>query len=319
MLRSWTRFALLIVAVLAAALLLTACDTNATTTASCGFVVGDGHSGHDAKLHRVVYPGQSTHVGDSEDISYVPCNSRNYLINDGSVFNANGEQLGDRHQLIEATTKTGVPINIAVSAYWTLNQSESAMRAFYNVCFKYRCASSKDTGGDVNFATPGWNGMLAEDFGPALDRVARLAAVNVEDSIWQLQNPEQYQTLSDAMSAGFADVIRATLGYQDDLFCGSGNSVWSDPNKPGEGEFTCSPVRIVVDKVERGEIQADESTEGVLTINQMRLSNATALYGPDAGYWLGLQDTIEKCKTAGTTCIINIGGGPVAVPTNQTP
>lgn len=301
-------------------LIAAACAPNqATTTASCAFVFGTGGI-YDANLHYVVYPGQRIELRSGEAISYVPCNSRNYIVNDGTQVNANGDKVGDRHQLIEATTKTGVPITVAARALWTLNQTDTAMRSFYTVCHKYLCASPQDVTGDANFSTPGWNGMLAENMGPALDTAARKAAINVDDSIWQRQNPDQYQALSDAMSAVFADVMRANLGFPMDLFCGSGNSAWSDPSRPGEGEFVCHPVRIVVDDVQRGSIQADESAEGILAINKQRLENAQALYGTDASYWLGVQDTIDRCKEAGTHCVISVGGGSgqaVAIPVSD--
>lgn len=299
---------------------ITACSTS-SSTASCAFVFGSGMDGHDTKLHEVIYPGKQVVLDTGERVSYFPCNSRNYIINDGTVFNANQEKVGDRFVLITATTKTGVPITIAARALWTLNQSKSAMEDFYNVCFKYQCASPQDQSGDVNFSTAGWNGMLAENFGPAMDASARQAAIVADDTIWEQHNPDQYKALGDRMSAVFADNMRANLGYPEDLFCGSGNSSWTDPSNPGVGTFTCSPVRIVVDSVQRGQIQASESTVGALSINQQRLTNAQALYGPDAGYWLALQDTIDKCKGAGTTCIFNIGGiggnPAVAVPMNN--
>lgn len=188
------------------------------------------------------------------------------------------------------------------------------MRKFYTVCFKYQCASPKDIGGDTNYSSKGWNGMLGENFGPAMDTSARRAAAKVEDSIWRQNDQEQYKLLSDGMSAVFADVMRANFGFSEDLFCGSGNSVWSDPKNPGKGKFDCTPVRIVVNAVKRRQAQADESTEGLVAINRQRLQKAEALYGPNAGYWLGLQDSIEKCKSAGATCVFNIGG-PALNPT----
>lgn len=222
--------------------------------------------------------------------------------------NANGDVVGDRGTPIIANTKTGTAITIEGKAFWTLNQSRSALDLFYNVCFKYRCASEKDISGTANYSTPGWNGMLAENFGPAMDGAARKAAIEFDDSIWQKPDPAQYQALADKMSNHFADVVRAYLGYPEDLFCGSGNSTWSNPSRPGENTFNCTPVRFIVDKVQRGQVQENESTQSVKAINAQRLENAQAVYGPEAGFWLGLQDTIEKCKAALVNCIVNIGG-----------
>lgn len=136
--------------------------------------------------------------------------------------------------------------------------------------------------------------------------------------IWKTHDPAQYEALGDAMSAVFAEKIRQNLGYSQDLFCGSGNSQWDNPDKPGEGTFSCSPVRIIIDDVQRVTVQADESTAGALSINAQRLSNAKAIYGDNAEYWLGLQDTIEICGKVGATCVFNIGGTtytPAVVPT----
>jgi hypothetical protein len=316
------RFHLFVIALFIMIPVFVACGTISATTANCAFVVGNGMNGNDSTVHKVVYPGQTVTRGDREAVWYVPCNSRNYIINDGTQKNANNETVGDRFQLITATTRTGVPIKISARALWTLNQSDSAMRAFYTVCFKYQCAISQDQSGDVNFSTKGWNGMLSENFGPTMDAVARIAAIEVDDSIWKQHNPAQYKALSDKMSENFADVMRLNLGYPEDLFCGSGNSAWKDPANPGQqgNEFTCTPVRIAVDDVQRGQVQADESSEGAAAINEQRLKNAKALYGENAGYWLALQDSIDKCATAKTTCIINIGGSSgvpaVAIPVN---
>lgn len=225
---------------------------------------------------------------------------------------ANGNVIGDRIQPITATTESGVEIQVTLTAYWTLNQSDSAMRNFYNVCFKYRCASDSDIAGDANNSTPGWNDMLGENFNPALERATKLSTIKALDSIWSKRDPGQFQALADNISKAFADEVRKTVGYQDDLFCGSGNSQWSELDKPGEGTFTCSPVRIVIDDVRRGQIRADESTRGAADINAQRLKNAEALYGPGAGYWLALQDLVDKCKAASTVCVINFGGAPNA-------
>ena len=310
----WKRPLLWVVA-LFGSLFLLACYTASTTTASCAFVVGNGREGRDTELHRIVYPGQQVTLTTYETPSYVPCNSRNYIINDGTVKGATGKPVGDRGTLIVASTNTGTTINVAARALWTLNQSKQTMEDFYEVCHKYSCASPKDVTGDSNFATDGWNGMLAENFGPTMDKTAKIAAFTMGDELWQKQDPKDLKILGDGMSDAFADVIRANLGYSHDLFCGSGNSAWSDPNRPGENTFTCSAVRIVVDSVILGPARADQSVQSAVAINKQRFQNAEALYGPDAGYWLGIQDSIDKCKAASTPCIINVGsGGGVSIP-----
>lgn len=311
---------MLVIGLFVLTMILTACTSVSPQTATCAYIIGVGHSGYDANVHRIVYPGQSIPESLSgETVRYIPCNSRNFIINEGTNINANGEKVGDRGTLTKATTNSGTQISIASTALWTLNQSEQAMRDFYSVCFKYTCFDDNDQGGSANFSTPGWNGMLSENFGPAIDAAARRAAAEVDDSVWQTHNPEQYKALADLMSAYFADEVRARFGFPEDLFCGSGNSGWADPNKPGVGEFTCTPVRILVEDVQPLKMSTDSGTEAQLNLNAARLESAKALYGDGASFWLGLQDTIAACKSAGSSCIFNIGGAngfsPLTIPT----
>ena len=314
------KFVALGAALLLVPVLVAGCGSTATTSASCAFISGTGQNRTDAKLHKIVYPGQVADVAQEEKATYVPCNSRNYIITDGVTKNANGDVVGDRNTPIVATIPiSGVSIKISATAYWTINQSDQAIRDFYNVCFKYQCASDQDVSGGTNFSTKGWNGMLAENFGYSMDRAGKLAAAKVTDDIYKLHDPAQYKILGDAMSATFGDIVRATLGYPEDLFCGSGNSDWPDPTKPGQGTFACTPVRIVVDNVDLVPQQSDSSI-GALTLAQQRQALAVALYGNEAGYWLGVLDAISQCKAAQVTCVFNIGGGtaptiPISVPT----
>lgn len=291
----------------------------ATSTASCAFVLGDGQSGRDAKLHKVLYPGEQVDLeedgsgNDTEVVQYFPCNSRNFIINDGTVKNANGEQVGDRFTPVIGYTTTGVPIEMAVTAYWTPNQAQAAMPKFFDLCFKYQCASSADIGGGENYSTAGWNGMLGENFGPSIDIVGLKASATVSDDVWKKHDPALYEQLSNTMSAEFADAVRATTGYTQDIFCGSGNSGWKNPDAPGEGEFTCTPVRFRVTAVNRAKVEDSEGTQGAEEINKQLLAAAIAKYGEDGAFWLALQDTIAKCKNAGTACVFNFGGSNIPV------
>lgn len=301
-----TGFSILVVL----SLLLTACSTSATT-ASCAYIVGDGT--YDTVIDRIIYPGQSVPVdsgGSYHKVQYVPCNQRNYLINDGSKTNANGTLVGDEHTLIKAKTESGTDILIAVSAYWTLNQSEDAMRAFYAFQLKYKAASDRDIAGDFNSSTEGWNNMLGENFGPAMARAAREGASLTDDSIWQTNDPDQITILKDYMTDNIDDKLRQNVGYSDfDLFCGSGQSQWTDPNAPGTGEFFCAPIRIEIDSVIRNPDQSNASTEGSIDLGTQQRKIAEEKYGvEEAGCWLALQDLVQACKGSGSTCVFNFSG-----------
>lgn len=310
-------WALLVIPLIAVATMADSCDTpnEATNSSACGFVTGDGSDGHDLKLHRVVYPNQTTHIGDYEDIHYVPCNARNYIINDGTVRDANGHVVGDSKTRIRAFTSTGTPVDVSLSAYWTLNEAKPALYDFWPVCDKYQCASNSPTAGSANYSSPGWNGMLGEDFLPSLYRVAQNVVHGEGDATWQTHDPGLRTKMSAAASTSFQGVVRQVTGYDTDLFCGSGNSGWQDSAKPGSGEFTCSNVRIVIDDVSKAQVEDDSAigTQSQVRLNKARLKAARAQYGPGAGAWLGFQDTIDKCKTAGITCIVNIGQSPITV------
>jgi len=309
-----TRYITLLVTMLLL-LVTVACARDTATPASCAYVVGDGT--YDRDVHKIVYPGRDLPRDyDYEDVYYVPCNNRNYLINDGTT----GLDVGDRNTPVRAWTSSGMEILVSASSYWRLNQNFEAMGNFYETCLKHSCASSSDlnsadTGDQTeNNSTPGWMDLLHENFMPAMERAIRSAASQVDDSVWRTHDQTQYQMMADLMSAEFNDIVRKTLGYEQDLFCGSGNSNWPNPDNPGNGEFICTPVRFVIDHVEQAPIEAGNTAAGVENLNKERLKIAEALYGENAVYWLGLQDTVEKCKGAGITCIFNIGGTDLETP-----
>lgn len=314
--RGW---ALLAIPLIALATMADSCeDSNeATNSSACGFVTGDGSDSHDLKLHRVVYPNQTIHVGDYEDIHYVPCNARNYIINDGTIRDANNHVVGDSKTRIRAFTSTGTPVDVSLSAYWTLNESKSSLYNFWPVCDKYKCASNSPAAGSANYSSEGWNGMLGENFLPALYRDAKTVTSSEGDNTWQTHDPKLYATMSARASTAFQGIIRQVNGYDTDLFCGSGNSGWADESKPGSGEFTCSSVRIVIDDIDKAQVD-DESATGTqsqIKLNKDRLKAARAQYGSGAGAWLGFQDTIDRCRQVErATCIVTIGGSnPLAV------
>lgn len=318
-----TRFKGLIVTAMLAVLALvglSACEeNNATTTDKCAFVIGDGSSGHDARIHKVVYPGDTVHVGQYEDIKYFPCNSRNYVINSGNVKNANRELVGDRPNLSVGYTKQHTKILLGVTAYWTLNQTRSVLQnEFAPLCLKYNCWSGDSRSGDANFSTPGWNGMLAENFGPSIDRTVVEVSSEFEDALWSNQDAELRKKFETRLSKEFAANVQATTGYTDDLFCGSGNSGWSDPNRPGRGKYNCTSVRFVITSVEPSDKTLRDQTTKVnakqaqKNANRDELDIAKAKYGDTASYWLGVQDALGACN-AGSTCVVNIGGSSISI------
>jgi hypothetical protein len=295
------RLFIAILTVLVASVTLTACfDDVSTTSASCAFIVNDKDT--DRSIEDVIFPGQAGKEGTDKNTKYFPCNSRTYGINKGNKKNANGERIGDRFNLAPGTTSTGADIKVALTAYWTLNQDPDVLKGeFYSLCEKYDCYSDDRISNSSNYADPGWNGMLGENMGEAIDRTARRVTADFPDELWQKGTQTLYDRLGEQLSKEFAKDVRVATGYSKDLFCGSGNSGWSNPSKPGEGNFTCTNVRFVVDDVVNEDAerqkQANEANglQSQITDNQKELQAARAKYGDLAELFLGLQDYADSC------------------------
>jgi hypothetical protein len=296
----------------AVALTASSCDKVATTSDMCAMVVGTGEQGHDARVHAIVYPNQTASKGDYQTTRYFPCNSRNYIINPPGQKNANGQVVGDRHTPVVAYTKDNTKVIIWLTAYWTPNQDKNVLKnAFAPMCNKYTCASGKSSSGDANFSTEGWNGMLGETVSKGIDQTGLQVVHEFGDDLWKNHDPKLYKELGTKFSENFNDNVRPTTGYDADLFCGSGNSGWKDPSKPGRGDFTCSNVRFEIDSVEPADSELGTQVAKVtgkqakITANQEQREIAQAKYGDQTDFWLGAQDTLAKCPR-GSSCPIYV-------------
>jgi hypothetical protein len=291
---------------------LAACGVS-TPPGMCGWIVGNGVDGHDANIHSTIWPGmKSPDVGDGEEARFIPCGPRNVIINDGQNKDASGTKVGDRDSLTKAYTSTGVETAVASSSYWTPNQSE--LDAFYELCLKYECYTTDTKAGQANFSTKGWNGMLAENFLPAIDRSIQQAMLTMDDSVWRTHDANLKAELGKLASSYFAAEVRKTTGVNGDLFCGSGNSKFAKPDE--HKGWNCTEVRIVIDDITATSKSAQNITQRQSELTQQKLidaqrrAQAEALYGDQASFWLGLQDTCAKVPS----CVISTGNGsPSAV------
>ncbi len=305
-----TRVLALFLGIIAMVATLGACSS-ATNTDQCAWVVGDGQDGGDRNLHRVVYPGQAANEGVNEDVWFVPCSYRNFIVTPRT-------DVGDRHDAVLIRTKSpdgqtpGTPLKVWLSAYWTPNQDRAAMEDFLALCRKYTCyTQSADEAGSANYSTPGWNSMLRENFSFPIDRIGLVAGTEFDDSLWRNPSKEQTDKLANRMSELFAEEVRRTTGSNKDLFCGSGNSAWPDPTKPGEGEFKCTQVRFAIDRIEPDDPKLVEQTNQANVTDQRR-QDAEKLYGPTwAPYWLGVQDA---CRDKPNCTIVVSPNGSLPVP-----
>lgn len=302
-----------------------ACSEAKPYSSQCTFIIGDG-AGEKHELKKILYPNQKIDKGDDR-AWYIPCNTRNFIINPAGQKNANGDEIGDRHDPMLAKTKRGetaaqpaVPIKVWASTTWTLNKTKKAMTAFLPVCEKYRCyTDSADQAGNANFSTPGWNGMLGETMSQAANAAMVRAAAEFGPDLHD--NQALWPKLSAVFSKYFFEEARNFTGSPEDFFCAPGLQKVNDNGTDAEGP--CEPPKWTITGVESNDPRITQSLNDAVIansasqLNDTRLREAKKLYGEYAYYFLGLQDTIEKCKEAGSTCIINLGGGntpTVAVP-----
>ncbi|MGV9001874.1 MAG: hypothetical protein ACOH18_02870 [Candidatus Saccharimonadaceae bacterium] len=294
---------------------LSACSYGlATPTGMCGWVVGDGQNGHDAKIKSTVWPDQTADFNsDTEERHFVPCGPRNFIITDGG-------DTGDYNKPVEALTGDGTPVKVTIDALWQLNQDENTLAKFAELCNKYTCYTTEAAAGKENNSTAGWNDMLQENTLPAIQGAVKQVMPDYSDDIWKKQDPKMLSDFAAKVSKAFMETIRTRTGYNVDLFCGSGNSAWSDPANPGAkgNTFNCTQVRFdnssvkAVDSQVQNNASVTNQTKLDTDANQGRFDKSVPLYGDQTHYWLGLQDTAGKCPS-GSTCNFYLGN----IPTGQ--
>lgn len=318
--RSWKKIAAVAAALTVAGLTLSACSSVGARSDMIGVVVGDG-SNSDARVSDIVYPGETANVGANEDVYYFPANSRNYVIDNrdsGAV---------DRKTPATGYTSDGVPVDVSVTAFWTINQDKDVLTdKFWPFCFKYLCASSDPNERTDRSATEGWVSMLDNDMSPAIDETVRLVIPEFTDAIWQEQ--AGWDEIAARLSDEFNAQMRVRTGFTDDIFCGSGDvSGWKGGEPGTDGAtFTCGPVRFVVTNVEAADAKlqdgadAEGSIKSQVDQNAALLEAAKAKYGENGGEYLALLDLIKQCQAGGNSCTVVLGGNGVSVvPTAPAP
>lgn len=301
--KSWV----LLVPILAGSALAMSACTNAKTDASqCAYLI---HSGFFDAAHvkDILYPGQRINT-NNVTVYKVPCNARNYEVTDASSDH------GDLKSPIQSKTGAdkdvpGTPVGVELTGLFTLNESKSALTAFLPFCQKYSCfTDSKSDTSATNFSSPGWNGMLRENFQPVLNRAVRIALLKFGPNVWNDQS--EWPAVGDAISATFNVQMQSQTGQSDDnvnFFCASGAKVG-----------TCPPITIQVDNIippdyvkkaydaQVAAAQQKLTAQAQQATNQAQLNAAKAKYGTDAGTVLGLLDEINACN-ASTHCSVILG------------
>ena len=280
------------------------CSHAAPAISQCAVVTGYGF-GSSQNIVAVAHPGDKIQVGNGDTAWYYPCDARNYVTAPSG---------GDRSAPMSVRTGTGpggapgMPVQVWTAVYFTPNQDDPAMKAFLPFCLKYGCASdSTQTDNSVSSlahsSTPGWNNMLAENFGPAVDRATQDVIGKFGPTLWT--DHSQWAALGNLIAASFNAELEKETGNSTPFFCGDSSTVTN-----------CTQVQVVVSNVTPtdpqvgAEYNQEIAAENALAANTARLKAAQELYGPYAQYFLGIQDTAADCKT----CTIYIGA-PGTIPT----
>lgn len=254
------------------AVVLAACSQSTPRANQCVFITGGG-AGDSSEIKDVLYPGEKINKGDNEDW-FVPCNSRNYIIN------AHSNDSGDYHSAITDVKtgkaedgQAGAKFHITgISMFWALNQKEEVLRQFFPFCQKYACYN---TGGDddqnqagTNFSSEGWNAMLRENFPYAIERATKRAALEFPPSL--VEDSALWADFADKTGEYWMDEIGKATGWDpaNPWFCASG----------GDLAAACSPVRFTVESMEYADASLQGETEAqAAQERQLRdLARATA-------------------------------------------
>lgn len=294
-----------------AAASLTACSSATPSIGECAIVTGRG-AFNNQTIKKVVHPGVKVHKGSRETVWYFPCNVRNYVTGSG----------GDRKvsQAVKLQNGTNNEPGASVYVYsrlpFQLRQDDASLKTWFSsLCLKYGCAgneSQKDSANSIKARSsdPGWNNMLEEQVGPALDRAFQDVMEDPQykgkfgPDTWTLQT---WPELDKALTAAFPQALVETSGLNLQWLCA-----------PSTSTQTCKPPRIHVTAIQPTSPQIEQqyeqqvAAENAKAVNKARLDAATKLYGPQASYWLGLQDTMRLCQSLGKQCTFYVGNPPTA-------
>lgn len=275
-------------------------------------------TGHGAlstqQVKQVVLPGDSVNQEDGTTVWYFPGNYRNYvtLPNNGDRDNPQAVTTGpgpDKQvgMSVHTWTYVGFQVNPAIA---TKADHYAVATAFLKFCLKYACATTtaqNDTSnaGQVRSSDPGWLSMLNEVMPRAIDDATQTAIVKYGPDLWT--NRTQWKAYGTDIAANLTDELNTLSGSTIPYFCG-----------PGSTETTCTLLSVTIQNVTPSDpdvvaqYNKQVSAQYAQQAAASRNNAAKALYGPDAYFFTGLQDTISMCQDKGVTCNIYVGSPPVS-------
>jgi hypothetical protein len=290
-----------------AATMVTACSHAQPAISQCAMVTGHGYASGTQNVIAIVHPGQYVNIGNDNTAWYYPCDARNYVTAPAG---------GDRKDPMSVRTgpgtdgTPGMPVQVWTSVYWTPTQVDAVMPSFLSFCLKYGCAESSDqTDASValnpHSSTPGWNNMLAENMGPAVDRATADVIGQFGPSLWT--DHAAWSRLGTLVAQNLNAELAKETGNSHPFFCGDSSTV-HDCTQMAVVVSNVTPTDPAVQQLYNQQIAAEQA----LGVNAARLAAAQKLYGPYAQYFLGLEDLAQQCRT----CTIYVGA-PSTIPAGK--
>lgn len=308
-----TKIATAVAGIAVTGLALAACSHVQPSLGQYAIVTGHGALSTQ-QVQDVVGPGDSINQGGGTTTWYFPSNYRNYvtLPKNGDRDNPQAEITGpgknDEVGMSDYTwTYVGFQANPAIMSK---AHNFANATAFLKFCLKYGCASTDaqndaSNAGQVRSSDPGWENMLNEVMARAIDDATQTAIVQFGPDLWT--NRGEWPRYAKAIETALQAEMSTLTGNNSPVpyFCG-----------PGSTESNCTPLSVTIQNVTPSDPEVvtaynkEVSAQYQAQAGAARLAAAKEIYGSDANYFLGLQDTISTCQAKGVTCNIYVGNPP---------
>lgn len=297
-------------AALGGSLVLSACTTAVPGIGECAATTNGGFGSSGQGVSSVVHPGDQFQVGSGDTAWYWPCNDRNFVTS-ATIPGADRKapEYAVRTAADPKSGTPGMPVYVWTSIYFTPTQNNAAMKKFLAFCFKYTCATQNPqspTDTLAHSSSPGWENMLIENMGPAIDRASQTAVQKYGPTLWTDQ--DSWDQLGNDIAAGLNAQLDKETQTTTPYFCGA------DSTQGPDG--TCTQMTVVVNNVTPADstvitnYNKEVAAEQATAANAARVKAAKDLYGPYAYYELMLADEAAQCPKC--TFIVDPSGTPVS-------
>jgi hypothetical protein len=281
----------------------------APSIAQYGVVTGKGLFSNQ-QVKQVVEPGQNISVPGGDTIWYLPADVRNYVTapSNGDRNNPSAELTGDgpgnTPGMADYTwSYLAFELNPAIT-----DKNLKMISSFMPFCLKYGCASltaqvNNQVQNAARSSTPGWLAMLGEIMPRAIDNATRDAMASYGPDLWTDQG--EWASYGDKIASFLPREIAKLDGSSAPYFCG-----------PGSTASKCAPFTFVVSSVRPVDTSIINAYNQEVTAGYQqqaaaaRLKAAQGVYGPDANFFLGMQDLVNTCQSDKVPCYFYVGNPP---------